>query len=152
LDWQSSALQSKIKGRGGRRFLAPIHVQEEDLRALGCQDLGDFSLTLNTPVSSLLPKEEAHHAVSVLRLQENELVSIFDTEQQIEGLGFLKIPIDKTSVAAEIHYIRKKRTIYPSLLVGLPKQKTAEALTQKACEVGVSNIFFFVADHSISKT
>ncbi len=151
MDWQSSTLHSKIKGRGGRRFLAPISLPDGVSSFFSKEETPQISHTLETPITTLLPKEEAHHAVSVLRLKEEELVSVFDPGSQIEGLGVLKNTHVKGSTFVELHYLQKTNTLLPSLLVGLPKQKTAETLIEKSCEIGAAHILFFIADHSVSK-
>lgn len=165
-------LNSRIKGRGGRRFLAPIPLSDSLLKQLHsntretstlkpdtCSSLNSLALSITLSLEDtrqdflkvVLPKEEAHHAVSVLRLKEDEAVSIFDPATQIEGLGFLKNTADKNNLYIEVQVLQKDLRRHPALIVGLPKPKTADDLLEKACEIGVSDIYFFVSDHSVSK-
>jgi 16S rRNA (uracil1498-N3)-methyltransferase len=152
LDWLSSTLQSKIKGRGGRRFLAPVPESAGSGTQAITDQLSPESITqtlLKTPASVTLPLDEAHHAMKVLRLKDGELVSVFDKEKQIEGLGILHFEDDKA--VAEIHVLRKSTKKPPALLIGMPKTKTAESLVEKASEIGASTLIFFIAEHSIQK-
>lgn len=157
MDWQSSTLQSKIKGRGGRRFLAPIpEIPISEDTGPVFQDVKDshsaestIQTLLKAPISIQLPSEEAHHAIKVLRLKDGELVSIFDKEKQIEGLGVLHFENDKAIIT--IHLLRRSTKKPASLLVGMPKTKTAESLVEKASEIGARSLVFFIAEHSIQK-
>jgi 16S rRNA (uracil1498-N3)-methyltransferase len=150
LDWLSSTLQSKIKGRGGRRFLAPIPESSgSDTHDITEKDSPEsiIQTLLKSPVSILLPLDEAHHALKVLRLKNGDLISIFDKEKQIEGLGVLHFEND--NAVAEIHALRKSIIKPPGLLIGMPKTKTAESLVEKASEIGASALIFFIAEHSV---
>lgn len=164
LDWQSNSLQKQIKGRGGRRFLSNIPLPENSLFAnfyntahKPLSNSLEFSKsltseTLKTPLIINLDKSEGHHATSVLRLKNNDLVSVFDKDKQIEGLGILHYDKGKTpDVLVELHYLQKTTTPLPSLLIGLPKPKTAELIVEKACEIGCENIIFFTSEHSVSR-
>lgn len=86
-----------------------------------------------------LPKTEAHHALSVLRLREDSLVTVID------GLGMayhgqLK---HRPRNSAEVHFHQEHRnfgepTVFLTLAAGMSTADKFDSIVQKGTELGVS--------------
>lgn len=150
--------------RGGRRFLAPLSSLLSSEKALSHylnptylnqtanhkSTLPAFEITFDSPLRVTLPSEESHHAFSVLRLKENESVSVFDPESQIEGLGSLTKESHEGVVL--VHLLKRTNQNFPILIIGTPKPKTAEEIIEKSTEIGVQEIHFVQSDYSNTKS
>jgi len=107
-----------IRARGGRRFLAPLIFPYDNPEN-----------NWNTPFSAHLPNlarltlntEESNHALRSLRLDSNDLVSVFDPELQIEGIGRITDQSKAGACSIDIFYMRRVTSPKNILLVGLAK-------------------------------
>lgn len=102
--------------------------------------------------SLVLPADEAHHALRVLRLREGDPVSVFDG-QGGEIHGSLK-PLGKR----EAEVLIEKRWHHPAPAVEvtvavawLHRDKALEDIVRRAVEMAVSRIVFWKGDHSQKK-
>jgi len=104
------------------------------------------------PFEICLPEGEAHHAAKVMRLRTGDRLKLLDGEgcfyeaELVEvGRRVVRVRVNKREVS----------TVEPVgsvlLLVGLLKGKKADGVVQRAVELGVSEIRFFQADHSVAR-
>jgi 16S rRNA (uracil1498-N3)-methyltransferase len=97
-----------------------------------------------------LSERESHHAINVLRLKENDRVSV------LNGIGteFL-CHVGKISKHAVELRVYQRNSLPPlpyqlTLVQALPKGKTMETIIQKAAELGVSTIVPILAERTVS--
>jgi 16S rRNA (uracil1498-N3)-methyltransferase len=114
------------------RFVSPLPGEEAD--------------------SLMLPPEEAHHALRVLRLRAGEKVSVFDGQGgEIEGsLNPLGKREAEVLIEKRIHHTAPavKVTI---AVAWLHRDKALEDIVRRAVEMAVSRIVFWKGDHSQKK-
>ncbi|HMO19164.1 MAG TPA: RsmE family RNA methyltransferase [Oligoflexia bacterium] len=156
-DFKSNFRQ--IISRGGRRFVASIFGPEGISVPPGYKDLIDehsrpFYLNLaNLDQYSCLPtlilsEKESHHASRVLRIKDQELVSVFDPLSQVQGLGKIEINNDRSPCGIKVHFLARILAPQSLILVGMPKPKVAEIIIEKATEIGTRSVIFFNSNYS----
>jgi len=110
------------------------------------------SLPEEGKASFLLPPEEAHHALRVVRLRDGDTVSVFDGRGgEVEGR--LR-PCGKKE--AEIEIVRRMQHPEPAVkmtvaVAWLHRDKAHEDIVRRAVELGMWRIIFWRADHSQKK-
>lgn len=99
-----------------------------------------------------LPANVAHHWVTVLRAQ------LGDTAEFVDGTAHLfhgKLShVDGDQATVQLTAIPTPAVELPAHVViacGLPKQEKAEWITQKATELGVTQIIFYAGNWSVAK-
>lgn len=99
-----------------------------------------------------LPANVAHHWVTVLRAQRGDMAEFVDgTAHLFHG----KLShVDENQAIVQLTAVATPAVELPAHVViacGLPKQEKAEWITQKATEMGVTQIIFYAADWSVAK-
>ena len=95
-----------------------------------------------------LSSEESHHLARVLRVQVGQEITLFDGQGNVAQGGVESI--SKTSVAVRVSH----RTVIPApavqidLIQAVPKPDRWDWVMQKAVELGVSNIFPILTQHT----
>ena len=100
----------------------------------------------------LLPEEETRHAFRVLRLHKGDQVNVFDGEGNIFRCSILSI--SKKEAVLEILSKTKPDFLRPQLrMLVAPTKNTDrfEWFVEKAAEMGVSDIFPVITEHSERK-
>jgi 16S rRNA (uracil1498-N3)-methyltransferase len=110
-----------------------------------------FYITPDTATTStiLLPPEEAHHALKVVRVRVGDAVVLFDGKgREISGQVDAA---ERRHVEIRVEEERAVPTESPRLTMavgGLHKEKSVEFILRHGTEVGVSHFIFFRAAHS----
>ncbi len=97
----------------------------------------------------MLPEDEAHHAVRVLRLRPGEEVALFDGAG-VELRGRVT-RADKRAVSVEIESVRREAPAEARvalLQAGLKRDRLMEDLVRRGTELGVSEFTFYRAQRS----
>ena len=85
--------------------------------------------------------EEAHHIIDVMRLKISDEVTVFDGTGK-EYVGLVKT-IDHKSLEVDVREIRNIQSgasLYVTLIQAIPKKDKMDYISEKATELGVSNI------------
>lgn len=95
-----------------------------------------------------LPPDESHHAISVLRLQKGDFLTVSDGVYVYEG----KVS-DLNKRAVEVEIASKRPVILPEVKIylhqAIPKANKAEFIVEKCTEIGVFGFVFFYSQNSI---
>ncbi len=96
----------------------------------------------------LLPEEEFHYAIRVLRLRENDVVDVIDGHG-VKGKARL-IKVSKKEALLHVTSITSFLPSRPSIHLALafPKTSALEQTITYACMLGVSHIHFFRSEKS----
>lgn len=98
-----------------------------------------------------LPKSEARHAVSALRVREGDRVTVLDGaggEWRCEVIERGKRDVELLVVEARRHERPKRRV---TLVQGIVKGKAMELIIQKATELGASRIAPLVVERTVAR-
>lgn len=110
-----------------------------------------FYITPDTPVSDtiMLPPDEAHHALRVVRLRTGDMVAVFDGVGH-EWIGHITLLPDKqvsVHVEAQREEARpEKQLTLAQAWLNQPKQN--EEVIRRGTELGVSHFVFYRGFHS----
>lgn len=107
--------------------------------------------TIQLHEAVLMEPKQAHHIQHVLRMKENSVVRIVDSNQQVY---FGHIHYDSQQVFVIVDSICTKNSeskIKITLLMGLIKQEKWDYCIQKCCECGVHEIIPFTSQRSVVK-
>jgi 16S rRNA (uracil1498-N3)-methyltransferase len=100
-----------------------------------------------------LPKEEAQHAIQVLRVQEGEKIEILDGQ----GKGWLaRVHLEgKNCIAHQISAVESQleraQVAALELVIGIPKSDSMEWILEKATELGIRKVTPLQCAHSVVK-
>ena len=100
-----------------------------------------------TPVE--LPEEEAHHALRVVRLREDDTVSLFDG-MGANATGLLRVT-GKRSASALIETVETEPVPPAEVFMApawLHRDKPMEEMVRRGVELGVAGFHFWLARHS----
>jgi 16S rRNA (uracil1498-N3)-methyltransferase len=104
----------------------------------------------------LIPERETSHLIKVVRLPPHGQVILVDPYHQREFSAFI-LPYSKNTTRAKARIVQElppSRTLaLPNiaLLAALCKTTTNEDIVERATELGVSTLSFFVAERSITR-
>ncbi len=94
-------------------------------------------------IVSILEKEEIHHLKSVLRLKEQDQISIFNRQGE-EAVGTIRLIKDK-QVAVRVDYLQSNARFKPvvsiTMACAIPKKAKFDFIVEKCTELGVMEIF-----------
>lgn len=97
-----------------------------------------------------LPKEIAHHLVTVLRAQPGDQVELALADRQVYLASVVNTRPARVKIIKNLHR-NSELPIHVTLLCGLPKTKEKpELIVQKATELGAEQIVFFESTRSVS--
>jgi 16S rRNA (uracil1498-N3)-methyltransferase len=97
----------------------------------------------------ILPEEEAYHAIKVLRLRPDDLITVIDGENVYTG----RIEkISKKNLRVKIEAKKKALHQRPEIVLyqAFAKGKKADFIVEKATEAGVDEVIFFPSEYSVS--
>ncbi|NLO34408.1 MAG: 16S rRNA (uracil(1498)-N(3))-methyltransferase [Candidatus Hydrogenedentes bacterium] len=96
----------------------------------------------------ILPREEAHHALRVARLQAGEIISLFNGRGHV-----LSGPLGVSGRHEVLMDIEERDLVPPPPITltvaqaGLQQDKALMEVLRRAVEMGVSRLYFWQADH-----
>ncbi len=96
-----------------------------------------------------LSDEEAHHALRVLRLRNDEPVAFFDGAGR-HGQGHFEAVSKRVALVrvTDIAYTAPENPAIVLLQACLQRDKAMESIVRRSAELGVQHICFFDADHA----
>ena len=96
-----------------------------------------------------LPPEEAHHALHVVRVKPEDVVSLFDgSGREVEGV-VIQATKREVIVAPRVERLSPKPSVQLTLLQAwLLRERSVEYVIQHGTEVGIARFCFFRARHS----
>ncbi|MEK6706172.1 MAG: RsmE family RNA methyltransferase [Bdellovibrionota bacterium] len=129
------------------------------MKRLLCQDLQELKDLNSSSARVVLPKTEAHHAITVLRIKDGEMV------EAIDGKGLcLKAVIRISGKTAYIEAVENTCHVTQAYTIGtsgtdtklvletsILKSGAMEWLVEKCVELGVSSILPVITDHTVVK-
>lgn len=99
-----------------------------------------------------LPKDAAHHAVRVLRMDVGEVVSLFNGDGQVYRAKILRL--DKQDVVVTIEQstaVSNESPLHITLVQGISSGERMDFTLQKSVELGISAIQPIQAERSVVK-
>lgn len=98
----------------------------------------------------ILPKDIAHHLITVLRAQTGTRVEIVLADRHVYLAEVITTDPAKVKVLKDLHR-NSELPLSVTILCGLPKTKEKpELIVQKATELGAGKIAFFESERSVS--
>lgn len=98
-----------------------------------------------------LEKEEHHHISHVLRVQENEEISLVNGSGYLAQAKILQVKKNQTVVQIKSIHQFEKQTKPISLAIALMRLSKLEWIIEKATEIGVDEILIYPAKYSKQK-
>jgi 16S rRNA (uracil1498-N3)-methyltransferase len=103
---------------------------------------------LNLTEIMVLPEDQSHYLTSVMRLQRNDAVRLFNA-QQGEFLYHIETPHKKSTSIRQMQQLRVPEIDSIKRLYFAPlKKERTEWLVEKATELGVSDLIPVITDHT----
>ncbi|WP_295731536.1 16S rRNA (uracil(1498)-N(3))-methyltransferase [uncultured Limosilactobacillus sp.] len=98
----------------------------------------------------ILPKEIAHHFITVLRAQIGAECELVFSNEHVYLAALVNAQMARVEIIKDMHQ-NAELPIYSILACGLPKTKDKpELIVQKATELGADEIIFFESKRSVS--
>lgn len=92
--------------------------------------------------------DELHHMTRVMRCSENESVELVNGKGSLAEATIVKI--DKRKASLQIHSVEKRKPPTQPLILaqGIPKLSKLEWILEKATEIGATEFWLIVTEHS----
>ena len=103
------------------------------------------------PARLILDEAESRHASEVLRLREDDLVSVFNGEGDEIHARITQQGKRSTTLAAESHRCHPAPAVRIGLAQAVPKGKNMDLVLQKATELGAARIFPLLTERTVVK-
>lgn len=115
-------------------------------------ELADCSMSLESGTSISLPSAEAHHLRNVLRLPSGSQITIISRQSEKEYLAELTSSVEPSKI---IIIKELTSTQHPSsvktIMFALSKGKKNDLVCEKAAELGLQNIIFWMSHNSVTQ-
>jgi len=98
-----------------------------------------------------LPREEAQHAVKVLRLRVGEAVELIDGESRVYAAELARADREGASARVRTELPGRESPVTLTLYMGLPKAEKLELIVQKLTELGAARIVPVVMARSVAR-
>ncbi len=97
----------------------------------------------------LLPEDESHHAIKVLRVAPPDVITITDGKGKVAKASVTRIDGDR--VAVEILEMEDRRRLKPELIVyqGAAKGQKVDDAIERLAELGVAEVWVYESERSV---
>ncbi|MBQ8952946.1 MAG: 16S rRNA (uracil(1498)-N(3))-methyltransferase, partial [Clostridia bacterium] len=98
-----------------------------------------------------LPREEAQHAVKVLRLRPGDRVELIDGEGRVYAAEMTQAGRDGAAAVVLTELPGRESPVRLTLYMGLPKAEKLELIAQKLTELGAAKLVPVIMSRSVAR-